>query len=103
MDKEKNNNLTTFIVGAIIGAALVYLFGTKSGQKVKQELVREGQRLLDKLGKGLEEAKEKLEESETVDKQDMKAQEAVDHIPEHIKEVQKKGRRFFFRRSHSES
>ena len=99
MDKEKNNNLTTFIVGAIIGAALVYLFGTKSGQKVKQELVREGQRLLDKLGKGLEEAKEKLEESEAVEK----IEETVDQIPEHIKEVQRKGRRFFFRRSHSES
>jgi len=101
---------STFIAGAVIGAALTYLFGTKSGQKVKDELVKEGQKLIDKMSEGLEEVRDKIEESDIGEKISTGAKsvkeeikETAEEIPEHIAQIQKKGRRFFFRRSHSES
>lgn len=121
MNENKNSNIPTFIAGAIIGATLTYLFGTKSGQKVKEEIVKEGQKLLDKMSEGLEEVRDKIEESDVPEKISAKAkdaqekvssglegalakgEEAAEEIPEHIAQIQKKGRRFFFRRSHSES
>ncbi len=110
MNENKNGNVSTFIAGAIIGAALTYLFGTESGQKVKNELVKEGQKLLDKMSAELEEARDKIEESDIPEKISEKAkdvqekvEETIEEIPEHIAKIQKKGRRFFFRRSHSES
>ena len=101
---------STLVAGAVIGAALTYLFGTKSGQKVKDELVKEGQKLLDKMSEGLEDVRDKIEESDIGEKISSGAksvkkevEETAEEIPQHIAQIQKKGRRFFFRRSHSES
>lgn len=97
---RSNSSLGSLITGIVIGAAVTYLFGTKNGKKVRHQLIQEGQKLLDKMGEGLEEVKEKTEESEAV----QKIEEKVEEVPQHIAEIQKKGRRFFFhRRSHSES
>lgn len=106
MSEEKNNqsnksggSLTALVAGAVIGAALFYLFGTKSGQKVRDHLLRETKSLLDKLGENLEETKEGTKEAE--EKPEESAISAPPVPPTHIEEIQKKGRRFFFHRHHS--
>lgn len=102
-DQNKNSNLSTLIIGVVIGAALTYLLMTKKGQKIKDHLLKEGKKLLEDVAdiasettenitKKLEEEKEQIEE---------KVEEATEEIPKHIEQIQKKGRRFFFRRSAS--
>lgn len=102
---DHNNNLSTFLTGVVVGAALAYLFGTKSGQKIKTELIKEGAKALEKLGDELEshedEIKEKMENSKEHVKEKLaegvkEVEEVVAEIPEHIEKIQKKGRRFFF-------
>lgn len=99
-DSEKNNNFSSLVVGVIIGAAITYLFTNKKGQKIKDHLLKEGEKLLEGISdiasdleenvtKKLEEGKEEVEE---------KVEEAPE-VPQHIEQIQKKGRRFFFRRS----
>src|SRR3990170_3570528 len=63
-DKSQDNNLATFIAGVVIGAALTYLFATKNGQKIKEQFLKDGTRLLEKMGEGVEEGVKKLEEAE---------------------------------------
>ena len=41
---------SNFLVGAIIGAALTYLFATKSGQKIKNELIKDLSDVLESIG-----------------------------------------------------
>jgi len=117
--QKSDNNLATFIAGVIIGAALTYLFGTKSGQKIKDQLLKDGAMLLEKMGENVEEGVKKLEEAEhsveeeSQEAKDMigesirevqsKVEETVTEIPAQVAEIQKKGRRFFFRRSRTES
>lgn len=102
-DSEKNNNFPSLVVGIIIGAAITYLFTNKKGQKIKDHLLKEGKRLLEdvadiasemeeNVAKKLEEEKEEIEE---------KVKEVTEEVPKHIEQIQKKGRRFFFRRSHT--
>ena len=113
---EKNNSSTLF-VGIAIGAALTYLFTTKNGQKIKEELIREGTKLLDKIGQSLEEAEEKSETikkvSEKVEEvkeaavsevQELKesTEEAIREVPKQVEQIQKKGRHFFFKRHASD-
>jgi len=45
---KQDNNLATFIAGVVIGAALTYLFATKNGQKIKEQFLKDGTRLLKK-------------------------------------------------------
>ena len=90
------------MLGIIIGAAVTYLFTNKKGQKIKDHLLKEGKKLLEDISdiaadleenvtKKLEEGKGEVEE---------KVEEAPE-VPQHIEQIQKKGRRFFFRRSHT--
>lgn len=123
---HKGNNLPTFITGVVLGAALAYLFGTRSGKKLKDELIKESQKLLAEMGQELEEVvdtersrsvKDKIaegpersrrEEEDPVEKLEAvkekieevkeELQGKVEDVPKHIEEIQKKGRRFFFRR-----
>lgn len=105
------NNLPTFISGVVLGAALSYLFGTKDGKKLKNQLLKEGQKLLQEMGKELEDVKDKIQEENPVEKleevkekiEEVKEglQGKVEDVPKHIEELQKKGRRFFFKRSAS--
>ena len=116
---RQGNNLATFIAGVVIGAALTYLFGTKSGQKLRDELLKEGNRLLEKMGEGLEDSRKQLEGAgekiqeeaqevkeklaEGVHQTEETVKQVAQEVPQHIEEIQKKGRRFFFRRHRSES
>lgn len=107
-DQNNNhNNLSTLILGVIIGASLTYLFTTKKGQKLKERLLVEGKDLLEEigekvatleeefLGKGEEAGEKLLEGAKDVEE---KIEETVSEIPDHIEQIQKKGRRFFFRK-----
>ena len=107
---EKNNS-SSLLVGIAIGAALSYLFTTENGKKIRQELIKEGGKLLDKIGDTLEEAEQKSPELKKVaDKvEEVKnavvtgvqqvqenTQEALREVPKEVAQIQKKGRHFFF-------
>lgn len=116
-DQNKSNlpagrqgNLSTLILGVAIGAALTYLFTTKKGQKIKDKLLTEGQSLLEEIGEKVSAIEEEIldKEEETHEKLvegakeiEEKIEEAVEEIPEHIEQLQKRGRKFFFRRHQS--
>src|SRR3989344_5874462 len=107
-DHERNNNsISNLIVGIVIGAAVVYLFTNKEGQKLKDKLLNEGEKLLSSLREGLEEVEEETKEvregigqklASGVEEVKEKIEKETAEIPEHIEQIQKKGRRFFFRR-----
>lgn len=110
-DQEKNSSLSALIFGVLIGAAATYLFTTKDGQKVKEKLLKEGSKLLDKVAEGLENVEETVDEkrqeiqdtvSGQIESTKENVEEAVSEIPKHIHEVQKKGRRFFFKKHHAQ-
>ena len=55
-DNDTNNsniNISTFITGAVVGAVVTYLFTTESGRKIKDELLKEGSKLLESVGNEL--------------------------------------------------
>ena len=111
---DQKNSLPVFVAGVIIGAAAVYLFTNKEGQKIKDRLLKEGAKLLQTIGENLEEAQENIKEEATKEVGEL-TDTAKDHIeetkdtiggvvseiPEHVEKLQKKGRRLFFRRHHS--
>lgn len=122
-DNERNNTssgFSTFLTGAVVGAVLTYLFTTESGRKIKDELLKEGTKLLENVGdevekaqkkvteesdKFIEEVKEKKKEIETevhtAAKQVKKdLVEEIQEIPQQVEAIQKKGRHFFFSKKH---
>jgi len=103
---------SNFLLGAIIGAALTYLFATKSGQKIKNELIKDLSDVLESIGQDLEEkvpetkaeldsAKEEVEKK--VEQAAEEVKEEIREVPQQIEKIQKKGHRFFFRKSRHES
>ena len=110
---------SNFLLGAIIGAALTYLFATKSGQKIKNELIKDLSDVLESIGQDLEEkvpetkaeldsVKEKIAtglEGALARKEEVteEIKEEIREVPQQIEKIQKKGRRFFFRKSRTES
>lgn len=123
-EKTSSTGFTNFLTGAIVGAALTYLFTTESGRKIKDELLKEGTKLLENFGDEVEKAQVKLvpTEKKIVAKVEQKAEEVQkqvaqtaqaakdevvetvssisdkieEKIPEQVEELQKKGRHFFF-------
>lgn len=104
---SNNNSASTLLAGLVIGVALTYLFGTEDGRKLKDQLIKEGQKLLSTLEDKKEEVREKVEPEieqkivETVQAMEGVKDDVVDNIsevPQHIEALQKKGRKFFFHR-----
>jgi gas vesicle protein len=118
-DPKESNTNPSFILGILIGAALTYLFTNKQGQKIRDELLKEGTKLLEKIGQEAEHAKDIIEEkSPQIQKQISQNTEAVktqikeiageagqiiQEVPEKVEEIQKKGRKFFFKKHSGES
>ncbi len=117
MSDQKNNSLNVFITGAVLGALATFLFATKSGRKIKDELIEEGIRIFEAITEEIEEAPEQIKESGKEIKKELaqKAQEIAEvkeaavgttgevlrEVPEQIEAIQKKGRHFFFsKKSH---
>lgn len=116
MSEEKNNpnsSFSTFLSGIVLGAALTYLFTTESGRKIKDELLKEGTKIVNSIGDEFEKAKADVEEKkEQVQKQitetttDIKenisdavsvvADVVTEQVPQEVEKIQKKGRHFFF-------
>src|SRR3989344_4834858 len=94
--RQGDNNLATFIAGVVIGAALLEKMGenveegVKKLEEVGQKVEEETQEVRDKIGEGAREVQSKIEETTA-------------EIPAQVAEIQKKGRRFFFRRPRAES
>ena len=103
---EKNNS--NFLIGAVLGAVITYLFTTESGKKIKQNLVEQASELIGNLQDSLDEAQVKLETpkkeiehqlenvKEKVEEIKGDVQSAASNIPKEIVHLQKKSRRFFF-------
>src|SRR3990172_486139 len=126
MSDQKSNNINVFATGAILGALATFLFATKSGRKIKDELIAEGVRIFDALAEGFEEAPEKMEDAKKEIRKELKEKgeqiaeikqevadaaqqvkkevqdvasgvaDAAENIPQQVHEIQKKGRKFFF-------
>ncbi|MBI2326805.1 YtxH domain-containing protein [Candidatus Curtissbacteria bacterium] len=119
---ENKSSLSQLLIGIAIGAAITYLFTTKKGQKIKEDLIEEGTKFLEKLGKELEEPEEKLIEGKEKVQQTLEnakeiasekleeAKEAVQEVKDQVVEIaqqlpqlrpvpKKSIRHFFFRRS----
>lgn len=106
-DHSHDSGSSSLLLGVLIGAVLTYLYATKSGQKIKKELLTDAARILENFGDELEKkepmVKEKIEEKkEEVEKnvkeisEDIK--DEIREVPEQVKKIQNKGRRFFFSR-----
>lgn len=89
-DQDNRNNFSSLVLGVIIGATITYLFTNKKGQKIKDHLLTEGKKLLEDIADIATEATEDVTK---------KLEEEKEEVPKHIEQIQKKGRRFFFRRS----
>lgn len=114
---KENNTNPSFVLGILVGAALTYLFTNKQGQKIRDELLKEGSKLLEKIGEEAEHAKDIIEEkSPQIQNQILNTTEAVKteveeiageagqiirEVPEKVEEIQKKGRKFFFKKHSS--
>lgn len=120
MNNEKNNGINTFITGAVLGAVVTFLFATKTGRKIRDELIEEGARLIDALSEEAEEVPQQIKEvkkeikKEIADKaeqiENIKEEVAdttpdvLREVPGQVEEIQKKGRHFFFsKKGHSKS
>ncbi len=122
-NNDTNNSLSTLVTGIVIGAAITYLFTTESGKKIRDELIKEGSKLLENIGDEVEKAKDKAQSEGEKLLTDVKAKkeeieeevqsavkqvkkdiqevtagvgESAEEIPQQIHEIQKKGRKFFF-------
>ena len=104
MSDEKSSNISTLILGVAIGAALTYLFTTNKGQKIKERLLTEGKSLLEGIGEKISNLEEEiLDEKDEIEEKLEEGIKAVEEVPQHIEQIQKKGRRFFIRRGGPES
>lgn len=110
--KDKHPHLSTFLAGFILADTISHLFGTEGAQRLKEEIVKEGGHLLENIGQDMKEVKEKIEEVKEEAKEkvaenvrDVKEtlEKTVPEVPKHIEQIQKKGRRFFFRKPRAES
>jgi len=117
MNEEKNNSFGNFVTGAIFGAVVTFLFATKTGRKIKDELLEEGSRLIDALSEEIEDAPKEIKETgkeikkELAEKagqmEDLKeavedsAHEVLREVPQQVENIQKKGRHFFFSKKSS--
>lgn len=112
MNDQNNSSFNAFVTGAVLGALATFLFATKSGRKIKDELLEEGIRIFEAVTEEIEEAPEQIKEGKKEIKKDLtekveqvaEVSEAVvdttgdvlREVPEQIEAIQKKGRHFFF-------
>ena len=119
MSEEKNNSnssFSTFLSGIVLGAGVTYQFRTESGRKIKDELLKEGTKIIGGIGDEFEKAKADVEEKKvevqkqiketTSDISDIKenisdavsqaAEVVTEQIPQEVEKIQKKGTHFFF-------
>ena len=104
-DQNRGNGFFSgVILGGLLGAALVFLYGTKEGKKIKEELVKKGKEVIDDLpeivsdlekqgeefAQKTEEVKKKLEEK--AKEFSSEAKKKIGSSLSHIEEAQQRGR-----------
>jgi gas vesicle protein len=89
---QKHNSLNIFLLGVIVGAAIIFLFATKKGKKILKLISEEGLDNLTNLIKE-DELDELLNEEENSSKE--VPEEPVLKTDGEVKEVSPKKRRFF--------
>ena len=104
------NNYSGVVLGMAIGAAVTYLFVNKDGQKIRELILKEGTKLLGDIAEKADSIQESVQETaigkeitekiEDVKKSVDEIEQMVESVPDHIDEIQKKGRRFFFKKPH---
>lgn len=97
--QTQGTNFAGVLLGMAIGAVVTYLFANREGQKVRDHILKEGTRLLDEVSQKAHELEEKAQS--VTEEMTEELEEKLEEVPEHIEQIQKKGRRFFFRRHHS--
>lgn len=109
-NENKNNNLPILVAGIIIGAAATYLLTTENGKKIKDKLMAEGAKLLDKMQEGFEEVQKEVAKEEkkieekvapVIESAREQVEDVVAEVPQQIAQIQKKSRRFFFSKKHA--
>lgn len=91
MEHRSSHFSSGFLLGAIIGATIVFLVGTEKGKKVLKVITDEGLKKLSDLIEERELEDEVLEEVEPVDK-------VVEEPKDFEKEAAKQPKKRFFRR-----
>ena len=89
---DSGTSFPSVLLGMVIGAVITYLFANREGQKIRNQILKEGIRLLDEISEKAQQFEEKAQSE---------IEEMVEDVPDHIEKIQKKGRRFFFRRHQS--
>jgi gas vesicle protein len=118
-NEDRGNAFSSgFLLGGLIGAGLVFLFGTEEGKKVKEQLVKKGKEVIEDLPETVKDLEKRGEEfaqraEEVKQKLESKAKELspkikkqVESSLDHIEAAQKRGRqaaatirkRFFVRK-----
>ena len=110
---HSGSGVPSLILGVAVGAAITYLLTNKEGQKIRDTLLKEGTKLLDEITKTAQDVSQSLqynnvkeelsERIEEVKKSVEQIESIVEDVPHHIEQIQKKGRRFFFKKPAAES
>lgn len=115
---DQSHHSHGFALGVFVGAALVFLFGTEEGRRLKRQLTQRGRQLaeempsvvkkLQKEGEAFAHKAEKIKQDleEKLDTFTPRAKAEITHALEHIEKTQERGRqaasvakkRFFTRR-----
>jgi len=94
-NRSGNNFFSGFLLGALIGAAVVFLLGTKKGKKILKAISEEGEgkilNILNKLGKSVD-IEDVVAEDDEIEKNVQKKEIAKKII---VEDRPKTARRFF--------
>lgn len=86
---ESNSDFgSKFLLGVIAGAAFTYIFATKTGQKIRKELLADALKIIDDIGEELAEKEEAVKEKIEDKKEDIekKLEEKVESAQKAAKE-----------------
>lgn len=62
--KPENNFWLGFLLGGVLGAASLFLFGTKKGRQTLKKIIESAEELEESLAETIENLEEKIEESQ---------------------------------------
>ena len=98
-EKQNNSSSFAFIVGAIVGAAIVYLTATNNGKKIAAKMKKTAEDIFANLENDLTDEVEFSHDHEP--QSVINGNEESDHGVDYIKDIQNRGRtvsRRFFKR-----
>lgn len=91
-NKDSRGSSSCFLLGALLGAGLFFLFGTEEGKKVKNQLVKKGKGLIDDFPEIVKDLEKQGEEFV------QKAEEVKKNLEKKTKDFSSSHRRFFVKK-----